>query len=114
MDDYDEIYNCNDLNIVLLKKLTSFDSLFLWGLKYMVKKIVVRTRPFLSYTLKDFHPNRFCCYFKSICSNFDKVINCFTLFCLHLALIVPTWVDMGHMWVGSFSRNIFKLGAQWA
>ncbi len=27
--------------------------------------------------------NRFCCYFKSICSSFDKVIKLFILFCLH-------------------------------
>ncbi len=27
--------------------------------------------------------NDFCCYFKSICSNFDNVIKLFTLSCLH-------------------------------
>jgi hypothetical protein len=43
-------------NIVLLKILTTFDLLFLWGSKYNVKKrIIIRTRPFLSYVVKDFH-----------------------------------------------------------
>jgi hypothetical protein len=44
------------VNIVLLKILITFDSLFFMGSKYRVKKNW--TRPFLScvYTLKDFHP----------------------------------------------------------
>jgi hypothetical protein len=32
--------------------------------------------------------NEFCCYFKSICFNFDKVIKLFTLSCLHPILII--------------------------
>jgi hypothetical protein len=45
-------------NIVLLKILTTFDLLFLWGSKYKVKNIVAKTRPFLSYVvhLKGFSP----------------------------------------------------------
>jgi len=33
MDDYDGIWNCNDKNMVLLKDLTTFDSLFLMEIK---------------------------------------------------------------------------------
>ncbi len=32
--------------------------------------------------------NEFCCYFKSTCSNFDKVIKLFTFSCLHPAMIL--------------------------
>jgi hypothetical protein len=47
-------------NIVLLKILTTFKLLFLWGSKYNVKKrIIIRTRPFLSYVV---HLKRFSLY----------------------------------------------------
>jgi len=38
MDDYDGISNYNGLKYNLLEILTTFDSLFLWGSKYRVKK----------------------------------------------------------------------------
>jgi hypothetical protein len=43
--------------------------------------------------------NGFCCYFKSTCSSFDKVIKLFTLSCLHPN---STWV-----------RTKFKLVGPW-
>jgi len=44
-------------NTVLLKILTTFDLLFLWGSKYSVKKHYNKEGPFchMWYTLKDFH-----------------------------------------------------------
>jgi hypothetical protein len=58
MDDYLESRIIMVQNIVLLKILTTFDLLFLWGSKYKVKKDCSKTRPFLSYVvhLKGFSP----------------------------------------------------------
>ncbi len=33
--------------------------------------------------------NGLCCYFKSTCSSFDKVVKLFALSCLHLATTSP-------------------------
>jgi hypothetical protein len=52
--------------------------------------------PYLVIEMKTFNVsqfyNGFCCYFKS-CSNFDKVIKLFTLFCLHpLKEVVSSYI----------------------
>ncbi len=38
MDDYDGTYNSNGLKYSPFENLTTFDSYFLWGSKYRVKK----------------------------------------------------------------------------
>jgi hypothetical protein len=47
--------------------------------------------------------NGFCCYFKSICSSFDKVIKLFTLFCLH-----PLGVQYLYNTSFKFSDGIYR------
>jgi hypothetical protein len=37
--------------------------------------------------------NEFCCYFKSTCFDFDKVIKLFTLFCLHPSMFTQHWKE---------------------
>jgi len=44
--------------------------------------------------------NGFCCYFKSTCSNFDKVIKLFTLSCLHPCNV---YASMVFVWL---ARNL--------
>ncbi len=66
----------------------------------------------LKWKLSMFHNSIiswFCCYFKSTCSSFDKVIKLFILFCLHPIHVFNSLNHFPNLFKMQHMNKIFKL-----